>query len=62
MSMLTVSLFGLPTLGAWLLGALGDRVGIPLALSAGGGVVSVVALLILISSPDTREVGLRAPA
>jgi MFS family permease len=52
MSMLTVSLFGLPTLGAWLLGALGDRIGIQLALSAGGGVVMITALATLLMSPE----------
>lgn len=57
MSMMTVSLFGLPTLGAWILGSLGDRIGITHALSIGGGVVALVALTIGLSSPEmTRSV------
>lgn len=52
MSMMTVSLFGLPTLGAWILGALGDRIGITYALSLGGGVVAVVAIAIGLVSPE----------
>jgi len=52
MSMMTVSLFGLPTLGAWLLGALGDRIGITRALSLGGAVVAAVAVVIALVSPE----------
>jgi len=52
MSMMTVSLFGLPTLGAWFLGALGDRIGITRALSFGGGVVAVMAIVIALVSPE----------
>ena len=52
MSMMTVSLFGLPTLGAWLLGSLGDRIGITRALALGGGVVVVVALALALLSPE----------
>lgn len=52
MSMMTVSLFGLPTLGAWILGSLGDRIGITYALSLGGGVVAVVAIAIGLASPE----------
>lgn len=55
MSMMTVSLFGLPTLGAWLLGALGDRIGITRALSLGGGVVAAMALTIGVLSPEMRR-------
>jgi len=50
--MMTVSLFGLPTLGAWILGALGDRIGITHALSIGGGIVAVMALTIALVSPE----------
>jgi MFS family permease len=58
MSMMTVSLFGLPTLGAWFLGAIGDRIGITRALSLGGGVVAVMAIAIALFSPDmTRRQG-----
>jgi len=52
MSMMTVSLFGLPTLGAWLLGALGDRIGITRALSLGGAVVAAMAVVIALVSPE----------
>ena len=52
MSMMTVSLFGLPTLGAWILGALGDRIGITHALSIGGGIVAVTALAVALVSPE----------
>ncbi|HZR83573.1 MAG TPA: MFS transporter [Candidatus Binatia bacterium] len=55
MSMLTVSLFGLPTLGAWLLGSLGDRVGIPLALSLGGAIVALAAIATWTLSPELRR-------
>jgi hypothetical protein len=54
-----VSLFGLPTLGAWLLGSLGDRIGITHALSMGGGVVAVMALTIGVLSPELTRVGRR---
>ncbi|MEW6272498.1 MAG: MFS transporter [Thermodesulfobacteriota bacterium] len=52
MSMMTVSLFGLPTLGAWILGAIGDRIGITRALSLGGGVVAVMAIAVALMSPE----------
>ena len=57
MSMMTVSLFGLPTLGAWILGALGDRIGITHALSIGGGVVALMAATIALTSPEIRRAG-----
>lgn len=57
MSMMTVSLFGLPTLGAWLLGSLGDRIGITHALSLGGGVVAVMAVTIGLVSPEIARAG-----
>lgn len=60
MSMMTVSLFGLPTLGAWILGSLGDRIGITHALSLGGGVVVVVAIAIGLASPDLMRPTRRA--
>jgi MFS family permease len=62
MSMMTVSLYGLPTLGAWLLGDLGDRIGITHALSIGGGVVVVVALAIGLASPEVARGGLQERA
>ena len=57
MSMMTVSLFGLPTLGAWILGSLGDRIGITHALSIGGGVVAVTALTLGLLSPELTRAG-----
>ena len=61
MSMLTVSFFGLPTLGAWLLGAIGDRVGIHNALALGGAGVATVALVVFLTSPALRAAGRAAP-
>lgn len=60
MSMLTVALFGLPSLGAWMLGAIADRVGIPIAYAIGGSIVTVVAIAIALFSADVRDIG-RAP-
>ena len=59
MSMLTVCLFGFPTLGALLLGSLGDRVGIPRALALGGAIVAVVALATYALTPEMRVVAAR---
>ena len=55
MSMLTVALFGLPSLGAWMLGAIADRSGIPVAYAIGGAAVATVAIGIALFSPDLRE-------
>jgi MFS family permease len=55
MSMLTVSLFGLPSLGAWILGAIADRWGIPVAYTLGGAAVATTAIGIALFSPDLRE-------
>lgn len=52
MSMMTVSLFGLPTLGAWMLGAIGDRIGITRALSIGGCVVALMAIAVALIAPE----------
>jgi predicted MFS family arabinose efflux permease len=59
MSMLTVALFGLPSLGAWLLGAIADRAGIPAAYTIGGALVAAVAVAIALFSPDVRDLGRR---
>src|SRR5262249_9796037 len=59
MSMMTVSLYGLPTVGAWFLGSLGDGIGITHALSLGGGVVSAMALAIGFASAEVARGGLR---
>jgi MFS family permease len=60
MSMLTVCLFGLPTLGALLLGTLGDRIGIPHALALGGAIVAVTACVTFATTPELRTVTQRA--
>jgi predicted MFS family arabinose efflux permease len=62
MSMLTVALFGLPSLGAWMLGAIADRVGIPTAYAIGGATVAAVASAIALLSPDVRGLGRAAEA
>jgi len=59
MSMLTVALFGLPSLGAWMLGAIADRVGIPTAYTIGGSTVAAVAVGIAVFSADVRDIGRR---
>lgn len=59
MSMLTVALFGLPSLGAWMLGAIADRIGIPTAYTIGGSMVAAVALAIAVFSADVRDIGRR---
>lgn len=56
MSMMTVSLFGLPTLGGWILGSIADRVGIPFVLSLGGTVLLSVAVALFLFSPELRRV------
>jgi MFS family permease len=62
MSMLTVALFGLPSIGAWMLGAIADRVGIPTAYALGGSAVAAVAIGIVIFSADVRGIGGRPEA
>lgn len=62
MSMLTVALFGLPSLGAWMLGAIADRVGIPTAYSVGGAAVAAAAVGIAVFSADVRDIGRRPGA
>jgi MFS family permease len=51
MSMLTVILFGFSTAGGLLVGALGDRIGVPTALAAGGAVIVVAACAVLLREP-----------
>jgi len=43
MSMITVIFFGLATLGGVVAGAIGDRIGVPRALAAGGLVTACAA-------------------
>jgi MFS family permease len=51
MSMMTVILFGFATTGALLIGFVGDRIGVPEALAAGGVVITVAALAVLARAP-----------
>jgi MFS family permease len=53
MSMLTVILFGFATTGALFIGLLGDRIGVPHALAAGGAVIVVAAAVTLARVPAT---------
>jgi predicted MFS family arabinose efflux permease len=46
MSILTVIFFGLATLGGVIAGAIGDHIGVPQALAAGGLVTAVAAALL----------------
>ncbi len=47
MSMMTVILFGFATAGALLIGFVGERIGVPDALAAGGVVIVLVAVAVL---------------
>ena len=51
MSMMMVILFGFITVGGLLLGALGDWIGVPAALAAGGVVVMVAGATALVRAP-----------
>jgi hypothetical protein len=51
MSMMTVILFGFATTGALLIGFVGDRIGVPEALAAGGVVITLAALGVLAGAP-----------
>jgi MFS family permease len=44
MSILTVVFFGLATLGGVIAGTVGDRVGVPRALAAGGVITTLAAI------------------
>jgi len=46
MSMLTVIFFGFTTLGGVIAGTIGDRVGVPRALAAGGAVTALAAIVL----------------
>jgi MFS family permease len=61
MSMLTVILFGLSTAGGLVVGALGDRIGVPAALAAGGAVIAVAACAFLLRVPGLVGIGRRVP-
>ena len=56
MSMVTVSLFGLPTLGGWILGSIADRVGIPFVLTLGGSAVAAMSAILFVAAPELRRV------
>ncbi len=51
MSMMTVILFGFATLGGLVMGIVGDHIGVPAALSGGGGVMIAAAILVLAFAP-----------
>ena len=51
MSMMTVVLFGFTTVGGLLIGTLGDRIGVPRALAAGGVVVALAAATVFARAP-----------
>jgi predicted MFS family arabinose efflux permease len=57
MSMLTVILFGFATTGALFIGLLGDRIGVPRALAAGGAVIVVAAAVTLARVPAGPVLG-----
>jgi predicted MFS family arabinose efflux permease len=59
MSMVTVILFGFATTGSLLIGFLGDRIGVALALAAGGVVITVAAVAVLLRA--TALVATRPP-
>jgi len=52
MSMWTVILFGFATVGGLVIGALGDRIGMPLALAAGGALIVIAATSVLFRAPS----------
>ncbi len=52
MSMWTMILFGVSTVGALVLGMLGDRIGVPSALAFGGCVIMVAAAGVLLRAPE----------
>jgi MFS family permease len=51
MSMLSVSLFGLSTLGSVLVGTIGDHIGVPAALRLGGCAILAVGIALVVRSP-----------
>jgi MFS family permease len=51
MSIMTVLLFGFSTVGGLLVGALGDRIGVPRAIAAGAAVVFCAGLATLVRTP-----------
>ena len=59
MSMLTMILFGLTTLGGLLLGTLGDRIGVPGALAVGGVVIALAATGVLARAPVLQAAEVR---
>ena len=52
MSMMTVILFGFATTGGLVVGLLGDHIGVPSALAAGGGVIMVAAIALFVRAPE----------
>ena len=63
MSMMSVILFGLTTLGGLLVGVVGDRVGVPAVLAAGGVVIALAAAALgVAATPAFRAAGEPAAA
>ena len=51
MSMMSVMLFGFATVGGLVVGAIGDRIGVPRALAMGGLVIMLAATAVLARAP-----------
>ena len=51
MSMMSVMLFGFATVGGLVVGAIGDRIGMPRALAMGGIVITLAATAVLARAP-----------
>lgn len=55
MSMLTLALFGLSTLGSVLLGVIGDRLGVEIALRLGGVAILLSVVALAVACPEIFE-------
>jgi MFS family permease len=55
MSMMTVILFGFATVGGLVVGTIGDRTGVPVAIAAGGGAVLCAAVVTMLRAPALLE-------
>ena len=51
MSMMTVILFGFATTGGLLVGLVGDHIGVPSALAAGGVIITIAAIALFVRAP-----------
>src|SRR5947199_30692 len=52
MSMMTVILFGFATTGGLVVGLLGDHIGVPSALAAGGVIIMIAAIALFVRAPE----------